>query len=547
MQDFSPTSMLALMLANRLAAASLISLVVAIIVAALNWDKVCYFVRRAWHCTPLIGTVARLARQAKRERGSSDSSGWSDGELRLCQEYYTSYKKVDKDPAYYAKCRDYLSKVCETGRRTSPFWVIPLMAGLLILEAVGFAYVIGPFVNREISANNLQYLTWSVATFLALISGFFAHIAGHEIHHNSLIKKARHWWRGTPTQQRDNQIGKDIAQISIDDTHNDDTAHGYNKILARIKTNETVTVKHFWVAMFGVTIIIIAIAAFWVRAEQLNAMETELVAGYQINESAKSSNSPFDLPAASADVERQSQEKTFDDKIGAEHRASMVTFGVLSVVFVAIQFIALWLSMVYGFAGLASRDAYETISKFRTADEMVRWMDRQRAAIRDHANHKLSLLRDKVSNYDMTSNDGVNSTSTSQERNFEAFLKLEKAKEDDRTIAEHRAALELKKRKDGVSAEYQSDAQVKQEAPKIQHPTPKQPELTIEAPATQPAAAANTVKPTEFDDLRSLSDEELELVVDVYQLALEQLKRIRATQVVLAKTGKFPAHQGATV
>ncbi|WP_164309165.1 hypothetical protein, partial [Pseudomonas viridiflava] len=60
-------------------------------------------------------------------------------------------------------------------------------------------------------------------------------------------------------------------------------------------------------------------------------------------------------------------------------------------------------------------------------------------------------------------------------------------------------------------------------------------------------AAANTVKPTEFDDLRSLSDEELELVVDVYQLALEQLKRIRATQVVLAKTGKFPAHQGATV
>ncbi|WP_163018464.1 hypothetical protein, partial [Pseudomonas viridiflava] len=68
----------------------------------------------------------------------------------------------------------------------------------------------------------------------------------------------------------------------------------------------------------------------------------------------------------------------------------------------------------------------------------------------------------------MTSNDGVNSTSTSQERNFEAFLKLEKAKEDDRTIAEHRAAKKKKKRKDGVSAEYQSDAQVKQEAPKAQ-------------------------------------------------------------------------------
>jgi len=55
------------------------------------------------------------------------------------------------------------------------------------------------------------------------------------------------------------------------------------------------------------------------------------------------------------------------------------------------------------------------------------------------------------------------------------------------------------------------------------------------------------MKPAEFDDLRELSDEELELVTDVYTLTLDQLKRIRATQVVLAKTGKFPQQQGATV
>lgn len=544
MQDFSLSSMLALMVANRLATASLIFLFVAIVIAALNWDKVCYFVRRVWHSTPLIGTVARLARQVKNDQDEVNTNGWRSGEISLCEEYYNRYKSVDKDPSYFAKCEDYLSKVCEKGRRTNPAWVVPLMAALLVLEAVGFAYVIGPFVNREISANNLQYLTWSVASFLALISGFFAHIAGHQIHHNSLIKKARHWWRGTA--DRDSQIGKDIAQISIDNSRNDDAATGYNRILARIKTNETVTAKYHWVAMFAVTIVIVAIAAFWVRTEQLNALETELVAGYQVNESLKTSSSPFDLPAASAEVEKQSKDKTFDDKLGAEHRASLVTFAVLSVVYVAIQFIALWLSMVYGFAGLASREAYEVTSKFKTADEMIRWMARQRLAIRGHADHKLRMLQRKVAGFDMASDVGHRSTTTAHTRDFDAFLKLRKAEEDELFIADHRAKLQLKQRLADIEAEYNAPVTAAVTQPQTPPPVPA-PEAASLAPAQEPAPGGPAaIKPGQFDDLRELSDEELELMTDEYGLNVEQLKRIRATQVALAKTGKFPAPKGVT-
>jgi len=565
MQDFSTASMLAAMAANRLATASLISLIVAIVIVALNWDTVCYFVRRAWHSTPLIGTVARLARQVKKDNGQVDANGWRSGEISLCEEYYNRYKSVDKDPSYFAKCEDYLSKVCEKGRRTSPAWVVPLMGGLLVLEAVGFAFILGPFINREISASNLQYLTWSVATFLALISGFFAHIAGHEIHHNSLIKKARHWWRGTANNERDSQIGKDIAQISIDNTHNDDKATGYNKILARIKTNETVTTRHNWVATFAVTIVIVAVAAFWIRTEQLNALETELVAGYQVTASTSTSNSPFELPAASAEVDKQSHEKTFDDKLGAEHRASLVTFAVLSVVYVAIQFIALWLSMVYGFTGLASRDAYEMISKFKTADEMIRWMERQRLAIRGHANHKLRMLQHKVSGFDMASNTGEQSSTSAHTRNFDAFLKLraqqaqaerlaKKAEEDNKVLEEHRAKLELQRRMSSLDAQFQAPAPAAVNSVQSSaEPVP----VTPQAPAVEPVRGAvvaeparemaPSIKPGAFDDLRELSDEDLELMTDEYGLTVEQLKRIKATQIVLAKTGKFPAAQGATV
>jgi hypothetical protein len=565
MQDFSPASMLAAMAANRMATGSLISLIVAIVIVALNWDTVCYFVRRAWHSTPLIGTVARLARQVKKDNGQVDTNGWRSGEISLCEEYYNRYKSVDKDPSYFAKCEDYLSKVCEKGRRTSPAWVVPLMGGLLVLEAVGFAFILGPFINREISASNLQYLTWSVATFLALISGFFAHIAGHEIHHNSLIKKARHWWRGTANNERDSQIGKDIAQISIDNTRDDDKASGYNKILARIKTNETVTTRHNWIATFAVTIVIVAVAAFWIRTEQLNALETELVAGYQVTASTGTSNSPFELPAASAEVDKQSHEKTFDDKLGAEHRASLVTFAVLSVVYVAIQFIALWLSMVYGFAGLASRDAYDMTSKFKTADEMIRWMDRQRLAIRGHANHKLRMLQHKVSGFDMASNTGEQSSTSAHTRDFDAFLKLraqqaeadrlaKQAEADSKVLEEHRARLELQKRMSSLEAEFQAPASAPAAAVPIKAETVS---VTQQTAAVEPVRAAvvpepardvaTAIKPGAFDDLRELSEEDLELMTDEYGLTLDQLKRIKATQIVLAKTGKFPAAQGATV
>jgi subtilisin family serine protease len=548
MQDFSPASVLALMMANRMTTVSLISLFVAIVVAALNWDKVCYFVRRAWHGTPLIGTVARLASQVKNHNDQVHANGWRSGEVSLCEEYYSRFKSVDKDPSYFAKCEDYLSKVCEKGRRNSPFWVVPLMGALLILEAVGFAYVIGPYVNRQISANDLQYLTWSVSAFLALISGFFAHIAGHQFHHNSLIKKARHWWSSTPHTDRDSYIGKDIAQISIDNSLTDSSASGYNKILARIKTNETVTTRHNWIIIFAATIVIVAIAAFWVRTEQLNALETELVAGYQINEAASSSNSPFDLPAASAEVEKESKGKSFDDKVGAEHRASLVTFAVLSVVYVAIQFIALWLSMVFGFAGLASKEAYETTSKFRTSADMVRWMERQRMIIRGHADHKLRMLQRMVSGYDMASGEGINSSRTASSRDFDAFLKLRKEAEASEELNAHREALELRRQKASIDAHYQTASSVPTQpvASSVHEAVNQLPaEPIIQQVAAQELLATArdvtpTIKANEFDDLRDISDEELELVTDTYGLTLDQLKRIRNTQVVLAKTGKFP-------
>ena len=287
-----------------------------------------------------------------------------------------------------------------------------------------------------------------------------------------------------------------------------------------------------------------------------------MVAGYQVSQTGSTTNSPFDLPAASADSEKQSHAKSFDDKLGAEHRASLVTFGVLSVVYVALQFIALWLAMVYGFAGLSSKDAYETTSKFKTASEMVRWMERQRLAIRGHANHKLRLLQKKVSGYDMATDSGEESSNSAHTRDFDAFLKMnavkveadrrdKKAKADQKALDDHRDSLELQRRKDSIDVEYKSPAtqisvtpQVVAEAPERVVQLPEAAPNTDE-PQKAPVMAAQ-VKPGDFDDLRGVDDEEIQHLVDVYGLPFDELKRIKAAQITLAKVGKFPAKKVVT-
>lgn len=553
MQDYSFEQVLAQIMANRLLTAVILGGVTALLFIALNWDKVRYFVMRLWHTVPLIGTVSRLAHQTKSDNGAIDKDGWLRSESALCEHYYPYYKSVDKDPEYFRKCEDYLAKVDESGRRTAPFWVVPLSVFLLALEAVGFAYVIGPFVNRNVSAEDLQLLTWSLACFLALISGFLAHIAGHQIHHNSLVKKARHWWAGSAPDSRDNQIGQ-LKPLSIDRTYEDDNQPLYNQVLARIRTNTDVTPSYGWVAGFGAVIVFIAIAAFMIRTEQLNALETERVAEMQTEmNAAAAASSPFDLPGESAQVAKDSIDQAAEDKVAAEHRASLVTFVVLSVVYVAIQFIALWISIVYGFAGRHSKAAYATTSMFDTADDMVRWMEQERMAVRAHADHKLHMLQHKISTFHMASSAAQQSQSTARHRDFLAYvekreseaMRTELAREARKQSGVAPAAPEVAQ----VAEAVEVPVAVPEAAPVVEALPPAAKVAQAPAVVEVPAAAQVPAGPNaaELDDLRGLEEEELVYLTDDFGLSFEQLKAIRAKQLTLAKLGRFPVKQGEPV
>jgi len=112
---------------------------------------------RVWHGVPLIGKVARLSKQSL----MLDSHGWPKSESELCDAYYSRYEKIGaKDVDFFNKSESYLRTIGERGRRERPFWVFALIFMLIMFEAVGFAYVLVPFINQNLSANDQSWMGW---------------------------------------------------------------------------------------------------------------------------------------------------------------------------------------------------------------------------------------------------------------------------------------------------------------------------------------------------------------------------------------------------
>ncbi|WP_241496621.1 hypothetical protein [Aeromonas caviae] len=61
------------------------------------------------------------------------------------------------------------------------------MLVLVLVEAMGFAYVLAGWMNMDASTNDRHLLAAATALLLAVASAFLAEVAGHSLHHNSLI------------------------------------------------------------------------------------------------------------------------------------------------------------------------------------------------------------------------------------------------------------------------------------------------------------------------------------------------------------------------
>ena len=515
-----------------------------------KWDEIRYACMRAWHVFPLMGTVAKASRQYSGNSSLVHDSNWLDVEMNIADLYYSEYASVNQNVTYYNQCKDYLSKVLESGRKKSPFWVLPLVIILMVMEAIGFAYVLGPFMAPHISANNLQVVVWSLALILSLISATIAHHAGKAQHYNSLLRRAKTWFRQSKSDQNLNEV----SQIQIVHTYRDNEQPRYNQIAARLVIDDGCKEHTRPVIGFYAWIIIIAVSAFVVRDYTLQMVESEQAVNSIQSSSDVSSPWGNVLPAQAAQNDQQARQQAENDIQHSKHDASLVTFIILSVIYIGVQFFAFFLGRNLGFAGVHSEEAWLRTHRFPNAQAMRSWMERRKRAISMHADHKLSMLRRNLMNKTTTSAAERELLKDSVNRDFDSYIKKK----------EELLAQEREKSRLNELAEYQSYEQleknISQHAPatmnsgspaigqsshvkaKDVHSTkeinqsPDKPSVMIQKEPTE-------MTPLDYPDITNVEEDELMLLVNIYpqfaQLNEQQIANIWSTQRLAKKCGMF--------
>lgn len=543
MEEFSFNALTALLWANKLITGFVISTLLAALLIQVYWEKVGYFLMRVWHGVPLIGTVARKARGNLK----LDAFGWPSVETEMCEAYHSRYKSVDQDVDTFNKSEAYLHTIGERGRSERPFWVFALIFILIMFEAVGFAYVLVPFINQNLSANDQSWMGWLFAFLLAVASAILAEVAGRAVHRNTLVNKARHWWENDSEKAGRPNLLKQLPGIGIKHTHTDKDGKDYNRILARLVTNHTVTPAHGWLITTGIWIVFIAVAAFGIRTMQLKSIETEMVGSpHAFAQQSYETNSPFDLPSDSAALNGEADKQTLTDKMDAIRKASLITFIVLSVIYIAIQITSIWLASIFGFAGVESKTAWKNTHKFSSDQALEHWMSQQRMLIAGHANYALNKLQPKLAARPTTNAEIQAALASGHNRNFERFLAC-KAAAPSTTLDSHGNPIS----KPSVNTPESTVAPAANEAPSAPAPAP----APIPAPAPAPAPApipaptptptpapASTLSeaaaPVSIDGLRSkdltaYSDEQLATISTMKGYALSDLRKLRDDQQLL--------------
>ncbi|MBS0857404.1 MULTISPECIES: hypothetical protein [unclassified Tatumella] len=540
MNDFSLGGLGAQIIEHRLLTLCIILLLLAAGIAYKKWDDVRYFCMRVWHVMPLVGTVAKASRQYSSRSSLVHQSKWLDAEMNIADLYYNEYVAADQDITYYNQCKDYLAKVLESGRKKAPVWVTPLIVVLLVMEAIGFAYVLGPFMAPRISANNLQIVVWSLALILSLISGFIAHHAGAAQHYNSLLRKANRWFSQSDSKKNLNEV----SEIQIVHTYRDNDEPRYNQIAARISIDHDCAEHRRPVWGFYAWILIIAIAAFGVRYYTLQMVESK-----QSVTSMQSSNdvsSPWGsvLPAQAAQNDQQARLQAENDMQQSKHDASLVTFIILSVIYIGVQFFAFFLGRNYGFAGVHSSEAWHSTHRFPNAQAMRSWMERRKRAISMHADHKLSMLRRKLMHKTTTSAEERELLKQSLNRDFESYVRQKQAGLEQERENSRRKELEDYKRNQKLDSDI-----TRHNSAGAGHTI--QPAATVirDIPAedTQSQAAAPVsdadIKPLEYPDITEVEAGELIFLANIYPsfsgLTEQQITFIWKAQCFAKKRGLF--------
>jgi hypothetical protein len=380
------------------------------VVIKVWWEKVRYFVLNVAYGFPFVGRVARASRKPQTIDGSHDDVLWYASERMLCADFYPHYDNFAErcDPEFFEKCEDYLNKTGQLGRKEKGMLMWIATFALVIFEAVGFAYVLAPFMARNVSANAAGMLAWMIAFMLSIILVPLTDKMGQQLHKNSLLNKIRVWHADARKSGHAKKLEPN-THIKIATTDEDDDEPNYIKILNRVDCGARPTAGWKISAFTVLMITAIAIGAYVIRSHTIAGLETEEVNASPftaLSTDAGNGASPFDLPGAAKHDDAKADKRAAGEEVHSKIVAYKTTFVILSVIFIGVQVFGILVGFFYSIAGEESKKAAKYIHGFNNAKEFVNHYRQLRDRVSRDAQAKLGALQQMVEERHDTSGDG---------------------------------------------------------------------------------------------------------------------------------------------
>lgn len=367
------------------------------------WYQVRYWLMKVRIGMPWIGRIKHWIKQPGDKDVPSEKNpkavGFFTSEADLCRLYDTYYRNHQPSEAHFRRCQDYLGKIDEDARREKGFGLWFVIIALMVIEASAFGFALAPYALTLATPNTAIAAAFALGLVISCIALFLSEFAGRELYLNSMVGKIMSFEFSREKSSRGDMRKTHI--VTLDNTHIDDKLPHYQQMLNRVKIKQNgdrPSPRYGVVIAYTVFILLLAVAAFWVRTETLNAQESELISNPpSMSQSADdfpvATEEDFPIPTDMQAITSDTAGKSAQDQIDALHRASLVTFAVLSGLFIFIQLTSTFLAYIYGFAGTYSRVAWELIHKFSSADDFVRHHAAKRRDVATDAQQSLSKLQ----------------------------------------------------------------------------------------------------------------------------------------------------------
>ncbi|ANU07596.1 tripartite tricarboxylate transporter TctB family protein [Paraurantiacibacter namhicola] len=275
---------------------------------------------------PFIGKLSRYSR----DYSETEHGKWLNSETRLCHDYARHLTGLSPDE--FENHAEYMRKCYDNGRKPLPGLMIALLIFLVVLEGLGFSYLLSTWMALEGSENTRQLLTFAIVTVLSAVLVWTMHAAGHQLYRTRLLRSCFQQFQAFGLNERgkrnqDRRFTTQIISLNQDQSEDDDQP-GHVQCANRVASNPGDTGSYSWLVIATVFILAIAVLSTILRIETLHSE-----------------------PLALAGTETENQAL-------AREYAALSSFWILATIFVVTQFVGMGLGYKYGFAGRESDTAY---------------------------------------------------------------------------------------------------------------------------------------------------------------------------------------------